>query len=67
MSQYRQYQPAEVCCHGKDQLSHDIAVMVAGKIRNGAASAYHCEHCGFWHVGSHVSRKRQGKGRKGRR
>ncbi len=65
MSAYRPVQPPEVSCYGKEKMTPDIARQVAAKLRrNGSASAYHCEHCNGWHVGSHVKKRalRKGKG-----
>lgn len=64
MSAYRPVQAPEVSCIGKDKLSHDVARKVASKLRIGAANSYHCEHCGFWHVGSHNQKKHKMKVRK---
>jgi hypothetical protein len=35
-------------CVGKEQLTSDVARMLA---KRQSSSAYHCNHCHAWHVG----------------
>lgn len=42
----------QIECAGKDQLTPARAHELAQRLRRrGAASAYHCQFCGAWHVG----------------
>lgn len=56
MTSKRHIQAPEVSCIGKDKMTAVVARKVAKKLRNGSANAYRCEHCGHWHIGSHVAR-----------
>ena len=54
--------PAETSCGGKSPFTdRSVAEHAAQRIRrrvNGCnAQAYHCQHCGSWHVGTSVGPK----------
>ena len=41
----------EASCLGKDKLTAEQAKAIAKRARSGSPTAYHCAHCGAWHVG----------------
>lgn len=61
MSQPRRA-PRIVACHGKEALEPSRARSLAKAMRRRGkrtVNAYHCDHCGGWHVGTHVAPKAQ--------
>ena len=58
----------ESSCAGKDKLNAQQAREIAARVRTRPAHAYRCDHCGSWHVGSHLVKnqdRRKGAGGKG--
>jgi hypothetical protein len=45
-----------VYCTGKDPLTAELARKIAKRSRHGKASAYRCDNCGHWHVGTRLVR-----------
>lgn len=55
---------ANISCRGKVQLTATRAKQVAREMRRndrGRMAPYHCEHCGWWHVGSGNGREESAK------
>lgn len=59
-------------CQGKEELTNTMARQIAEAMRKRGRhgiSAYHCNHCGFWHVGRGSGRiedaRRIGKNQRG--
>jgi hypothetical protein len=45
--------PKKDGCTGKKKHKTKItAIIVAKKIKNKGLNVYHCEKCGFWHLGN---------------
>lgn len=46
-------------CEGKTGFSHSEAHRIAKGMRRhdlGVVQAYHCETCGWWHIGNHIAK-----------
>lgn len=52
MTRPRQTPMPEVSCEGKEKLTAKLAkAILRRRVSEDRMQLYHCEHCGFWHLG----------------